>query len=79
MATIASSVLDFSMRLLLGTVVSEYATSIDGSDTKSLDGGSKILRSISEFLHFGASLRVRRQSVPLSFNSRSGATSSETP
>ena len=53
-------------------------TSINGSGTKSLNGGSKIRRSISEFLHFGASSRIRRQSVPLLFKSRSGATSSGT-
>ena len=54
-------------------------TSINGSGTKSLNGGSKIRRSISEFLHFGASSRIRRQSAPLSLKSRSGKTSSGTP
>ena len=54
-------------------------TSIKSSGAKSLNGGSKIRRSISEFLHFGASSRIRRQSVPLPFRSRSGATSSGTP
>jgi hypothetical protein len=53
--------------------------SINGSGTKSLNGGSKIRRSISEFLHFGASSRSRHQSVPLPFKSCSGATSSGTP
>jgi hypothetical protein len=53
--------------------------SINGSGTKSLNGGSKIRRSISEFLHFGASSRIRRQSVPLLFKSRSVATSSGIP
>ena len=53
--------------------------SINGSRTKSLDGGSKIRRSIGEFLHFGASSRIHRQSVPLLFKSRSKATSSGTP
>lgn len=51
-------------------------TSINGSGTKSLNGGSKIRRSISEFLHFGASSRIRRQSFSLPFKSRSGTTSS---
>ncbi|KAF8500510.1 root hair defective 3 GTP-binding protein-domain-containing protein [Russula emetica] len=47
-------------------------TSINSSGTKSpLNGGSKIRRSISEFLHFGASSRIRRQSVPLPFKSLS--------
>jgi hypothetical protein len=54
-------------------------TSINGSRTKSLNGGSKIRRSISEFLHFGARSRIRHQSVPLPFKSCSGATSSGTP
>jgi len=54
-------------------------TSIDSSGTKSLNGSSKIRRSISEFLQFGASSRIRRQSAPLSFKTRSGATSSGTP
>lgn len=54
-------------------------TSINGSGTKSLKGGSKIRRSLSEFLHFGASSRIRRQSVPLPLKSCSGATSSGTP
>ena len=54
-------------------------TSINGSRTKSLNGGSKIRRSISEFLHFGARSRIRHQSIPLPFKSRSGATSSGTP
>jgi hypothetical protein len=53
-------------------------TTINGSGTKSLNGGSKIRRSISEFLHFGASSRIRRQSVHLPFKSHSGATSSGT-
>ncbi|KAH9977439.1 hypothetical protein BJV77DRAFT_967989, partial [Russula vinacea] len=38
-------------------------------------GGSKIRRSISEFLHLGTGSRIRRQSVPLPFKSRGGATS----
>jgi hypothetical protein len=54
-------------------------TSINGSGTKTLNGGSKVRRSISEFLHFGASSRIRRQSIPLPFKSRSGATSLGTP
>ncbi|KAF8492026.1 root hair defective 3 GTP-binding protein-domain-containing protein [Russula emetica] len=55
-------------------------TSINSSGTKSpLNGGSKIRRSISEFLHFGASSQIRRQSVPLPFKSCSGTTSSGTP
>jgi hypothetical protein len=49
--------------------------SINSSGTKSLNGGSKIRRSISEFLHFGASSRIRRQSVPFPFKTYSGATS----
>jgi hypothetical protein len=53
--------------------------SINGSGTKSLKGGSKIRRSLSEFLHFGASSRIRHQSVPLPLKSCSGATSSGTP
>jgi hypothetical protein len=54
-------------------------TNTNGSGTKSSNGGSKIRRSISEFLHFGASSRIRRQSIPLPFKSRRGTTSSGTP
>lgn len=53
-------------------------TSINRSGSKSLDGGSKIRRSLSEFLHFGASPRIRRRTVPLFFKSRSRPTSSGT-
>ena len=53
--------------------------SINGGSIKSLNGGSKIRRSISEFLHFGASSRIRRQSVPFPFKSRTQVTSSGTP
>ena len=50
-------------------------TSINDSGTKSLNGSSKIRRSISEFLHFGASSRIRRQSIHLPFKSRGRASS----
>jgi hypothetical protein len=50
------------------------STSTNGGGSKSQKGGSKIRRSISEFLHFGTGPRIRRQSVPLPFKSRSGAT-----
>ena len=53
--------------------------SINGSGAKSLHGGSKIRRSLSEFLHFGANSRIRRQSIPLPFKSRSGGAGLETP
>lgn len=54
-------------------------TSINGSGSKSLDGGSKIRRSLSEFLHFGSKPRIRRRTVPLLFKPRSGSTSSGIP
>jgi len=55
------------------------STRISDGSTKSLNGGSKIRRSITEFLHFGPSSRIRRQSAPLLFRSRSGTSSSGTP
>ena len=55
--------------------LTSLSASTNGGRTKSQNGGSKIRRSISEFLHFGTGSRIRRQSVPLSFKSRSEATS----
>jgi hypothetical protein len=40
-------------------------------------GGSKIRRSISEFLHFGSGSRTRRLSVPLPFKGRGWALGSD--
>ncbi|KAF8491710.1 hypothetical protein F5888DRAFT_1861224 [Russula emetica] len=79
MATTTVSAPDLSRRSYSLELTSAN-TSINSSGTKSpLNGGSKIRRSISEFLHFGASSRIRRQSVPLPFKSCSGTTSSGTP
>ncbi|KAF8496384.1 root hair defective 3 GTP-binding protein-domain-containing protein [Russula emetica] len=76
MATTTVSVPDLSRRGY-SLELTFANTSINSSGTKSpLNGGSKIRRSISEFLHFSASSRIRRQSVPLPFKSCSGTTSS---
>lgn len=72
-ATTAASAPDLSRRGY-SLELTSLRTSTNGGNAKSQNGGSKIRRSISEFLHFGASSRIRRQSVPLSFNSHSGAT-----
>jgi hypothetical protein len=73
MATTATSAPDLSRRGY-SLELTSLRTSTNGGNTKSQNGGSKIRRSIGEFLHFGAGSRIRRQSVPLSFNSHSGAT-----
>lgn len=73
-ATSTTSAPDLSRR---GYSLELTSLSTSGS-TKSQKGGSKIRRSISEFLHFGTGSRIRRQSVPLSLRSRSVATNLET-
>ncbi|KAH9959724.1 hypothetical protein BJV74DRAFT_799926 [Russula compacta] len=72
-ATTSASALDLSQR---GHSLDLLSPSTNGGGSRQQNEGSKIRRSISEFLHFSNGSRTRRRSVRLSFKGRRKATGS---